>query len=582
MSAALREEVLAAAARGWRLLPVRAGEKTPLVKDWPTLATSDISQIEKWAARFPACNWGVATGPGSGVFGLDVDGNRGRAALKAYQQQRLELPETLTVSTGRGKHLYFCWPEGEGIRNSAGRLAAGLDVRGDGGYLVIPPSVHNSGTKYAYAALDAPVANAPDWLLSLIQAQTSPQSGPSAPAAGAVASEPIGEGSRTNRLVSLAGSMHKRGMDPAAIEAALLVENAAKCSPPLPEAKVRAIARDIPKRYPNAPPATGPARCPLLVCLSDVESKPVDWLWEPYLPKGMLALLSGDPGSGKTFLSLAIAAALSNGRTPHTQEVCELVSTLYLSLENSAEHVVRPRFDSLTGDCSHFHILQGSISGDNQPDGTISLTDTDLLEHAIISTQAGLLIVDPIQSYLGADVDAHRSNETRPVLDGLARLASQYNCCILLVRHLSKSSGGRAIHRGLGSIDITGAARTELMSGTAPNEPNSRAMVQVKNNLGPYGDSLGFTIREGGFAWTGKSNLTSGDLLAPEFENEARSEIARAVDFLTAELANGPKLQKELVEQSEFSERTLQRAARKVSVKKEREGERGPWRWSLR
>ena len=344
--------------------------------------------------------------------------------------------------------------------------------------------------------------------------------------------------------------------------------------------QVRLLGR-LPLEMRTVSPVTGQARRPKLVCLSDVEAKPVDWLWEPYLPKGMLALLSGDPGSGKTFLSLAVAAALSNGKIPHTLQDCEPVNTLYLSLENSAEHVVRPRFDSLKGDCSRFKLLQGSIGGENPSTGTVALSDTDLLEQAIVEAEAGLLIVDPIQSYLGADVDAHRSNETRPVLDGLGQLASNHNCCVLLVRHLSKNSGNRAIHRGLGSIDITGAARTELMAGTAPNDPNNRALVQVKNNLGPFGDSLGFTIGESGFAWTGKSELTSSDLFAPDCRTDKRKEIERAIDYLKHELASGPRMQKELVTQSEFSERTLQRAAQKISVKRERKGERGPLRWSL-
>jgi hypothetical protein len=506
---------------------------------------------------------------------LDVDGNPGKASLKAYEQQGLDLPETLTVITGKGRHLYFQWPQGAVIKNSAGQLAAGLDIRVDGGCAVIPPSVHSSGKQYAFANPDAVIAKAPAWLLALL---TEAAQGPrlvSPQPEGAIA-----EGQRNDALASLAGTMRRRGMSQAAIEAGLLEENQQHCQPPLPDAEVRQIAVSM-ARYAPAQPASGQARRPMLVRLSDVESKPVDWLWEPYLPKGMLALLSGDPGSGKTFLSLAIAAALSNGRTPYTGQAREPVNTLYLSLENSAEHVVRPRFDSLKGDCSRFQLLQGSIGGENRPNGTISLTDTDLLEQAIVESQAGLLIVDPIQSYLGADVDAHRSNETRPVLDALGQLASRHNCCVLLVRHLSKSSGGRAIHRGLGSIDITGAARTELMAGTAPNEPNSRAMVQVKNNLGIFGDSLGFTIGDNGFAWTGKSELTSGDLLAPDCQTEARSDFARSVDYLKSELASGPKLQRELVRQSGFSERTLQRASRSITVKKQRDGEHGPWRWSL-
>lgn len=572
----LPEEIRAAAARGWHLLPIRTHDKTPLLKKWPQFATSDTSQLEAWAEHFPACNWGTATGQVSRIFVLDVDGQPGKAALKTFHEQGFELPETLTVITGRGRHLYFRWPQGIDLRDSAGMLAKGLDIRANGGCAVIPPSFHFNGKQYVYVDATAPIAVPPSWLLAKLSKPASAQKLTTMQPDGA-----ISEGKRNDALTSLAGAMRRRGMSLATIEAAMLEENRRRCQPPLPEAEVRKIAASI-TRYAPAQSRIWTASRPMLICLSDVEAKPVDWLWEPYLPMGMLSLLSGDPGSGKTFLSLAISASLSNGLTPYTLQACEPVNTLYLSLENSAEHVVRPRFDLLKGNCNRFQLLQGSISGENQPNGIISLSDTALLEQAIVATKAGLLIVDPIQSYLGADVDFHRCNETRPVLDGLGYLASKHNCCVLLLRHLSKSSGGRAIHRGLGSIDLTGSARTELLAGTAPDDPNRRALVQIKNNLGPYGDSLGYSIDEKGFSWTGKSELTSSDLLASNFETETRSDIACAVDYLEAELASGPRFQKELVERSEFPERTLQRAARRIAVKKDRDGERGPWRWSLR
>jgi len=119
------------------------------------------------------------------------------------------------------------------------------------------------------------------------------------------------------------------------------------------------------------------------------------------------------------------------------------------------------------------------------------------------------------------------------------------------------------------------------MAGATPDDANSRALVQIKSNLGRFGDSLGYKIDDGGFTWTGKSNLTSNDILSPDAEAEGRTEIAGARDFLRNELASGPKLQKELQARSGFTERTLQRAANELGVKRSRDGERGPWIWSL-
>ena len=258
----------------------------------------------------------------------------------------------------------------------------------------------------------------------------------------------------------------------------------------------------------------------------------MDWLWRPYLALGMLAMLSGDPGAGKTYIAMAIAAALSIGRTPYSGDPCEPKHILYLSAENSPEHVLRPRFDRLGGDSSRFHIVRGSIVGEGKDAerGSIKLSDVQLLHQALSATGAQLLIVDPIQSYLGAEVDSHRSNETRPVLDGLARLAEDHKCCVLLVRHFAKAAAGRAIHRGLGSIDLTGAVRTEMHAGQVDDK---RAMVQAKSNLGQLGNSLGYAIEgDGSFRWTGETDVTANDLQAAEPTGEERGALDEAVEQL--------------------------------------------------
>jgi putative DNA primase/helicase len=254
---AIPPEVRATAGRGWRLLPVEASGKLPLINGWPEAATSGIAQLEAWAHQYPACNWGLATGTSSGLVVIDVDGAEGRASLANLERQGLTLPATLTVTTGRtdgGEHRYYRPQAGVDIRNDqSGKIGPHIDVRGTGGFVVCPPSIHASGKQYRFIDPSAPVADLPSWVIERLTVR------PPMPSATAQASpQAVRKGSRTNTLVSLAGTMLRRGMSLVAIEAALLAENAAKCAPPLPDAKVRTIAADIVKRYPAGEPMALP------------------------------------------------------------------------------------------------------------------------------------------------------------------------------------------------------------------------------------------------------------------------------------------------------------------------------------
>lgn len=325
---------------------------------------------------------------------------------------------------------------------------------------------------------------------------------------------------------------------------------------------------------------------PHLICLATVIPREVDWLWKPYIPAGMLSMISGDPGAGKTYIALAIAAPFTTGRTPDGEE-CEPITVLYMSIENAPAEVVRPRFDALGGDPKHFHILAGSVTTKNgkAQHAAISLADVDLIDRALGETGAKLLIVDPIQSYLGAKIDLHRSNETRPVMDGLAKLAEKHGCAILLLRHLSKQNGGKAIFRGLGSIDLTGAVRSEMLAGSLPDNPQARALVHIKNNVGAYGPTRGYLIDgEGRFAWTGLSEITVDQILAAPSNPQDRSALDDACEWLRDFLSTGDKEQQECrakSSQAGISYPTLRRAKNALRVRSYKEAMSGPWFWGL-
>jgi len=325
---------------------------------------------------------------------------------------------------------------------------------------------------------------------------------------------------------------------------------------------------------------------PDLICLATVAPRAVDWLWQPYIPARMLSMISGDPGAGKTFIALAVAASFTTGRAPDGKP-CEPINVLYLSVENAPAEVVRPRFDSLRGDPAHLFLLAGTVStknGDAQH-GAISLADVPLLDRALQETGAKLVIVDPIQSFLGANIDLHRSNETRPVLDGLGKLAEKHGCAVLLLRHLSKAVGGKAIHRGLGSIDLTGAVRSEMLAGSLPDDPEARALVHIKSNIGAFGSSRGYSIDgECRFAWTGRSEITADQMLDAPSNPRDLSALEDARQWLNDFLSTGGKEHQECRLKSQeagISYATLRRAKDALRVRSYKAAMSGPWMWSL-
>jgi hypothetical protein len=326
---------------------------------------------------------------------------------------------------------------------------------------------------------------------------------------------------------------------------------------------------------------------PIIECVADVTAREVEWLWYQRLPLAMLSGLEGNPGDGKTCIALDIAAQGSRGRQPYSQAKGKPFNTLYLSYENVTAITTKQRFAAMGGDERRLFVLNGA----RNPDGTernITLADVGTIEAAIKETKAWLVIIDPLQSYMGAGVDSHKANETRPLLDALAKVAERQNVCVLIVRHLAKSSGGRAVHKGLGSIDITGAMRSVLMAGTAPDEPQNRALVHTKSNIGPLAESLQFSIEGKNDAakivWHGPSDLTAADLAAPDSGKRRETQVGRAQNYLIAALASGPQPVMDLVEGSngEFSLEVIQKAGKELGVTKSREGESGPWVWAMR
>lgn len=307
-----------------------------------------------------------------------------------------------------------------------------------------------------------------------------------------------------------------------------------------------------------------------LLTMSDIPAEEVRWLWYPYLPRGKITIIQGDPGEGKTTFVLALASLLTRGLpAPGNTESQPPMNIIYQTAEDGLADTVKPRLTALGADCSRVLVIDES-------ERELTLSDRRLAQ-AIQETGAGLLVLDPIQAYLGDGVDMHRANEVRPIFKRLGQLAEQTGCAIVLVGHMNKMQGAKSAYRGLGSIDFRAAARSVLLVGRSKDDAETRVVVHDKSSLAPEGASILFSLHaDTGFSWSGFCDTTASELLSGS--SPAATKTEQAERLLLELLEKGEVSSEELVRRSSalgISERTLKIAKQNQGVVSIRRG--GRW-----
>lgn len=320
-----------------------------------------------------------------------------------------------------------------------------------------------------------------------------------------------------------------------------------------------------------------------LINMEQVEIEKIDWLLYPFIPFGKVTIVQGDHGKGKTTMVLQIIAKLTKGEAvlPSDSDESDLeektmalepVNVIYQTAEDGLGDTIKPRLLSAGADCSRVMVID-----DN--DQALTMMDARL-EEAIIKTNARLVVLDPIQGFLGTAVDMHRANEIRPLMKRVAVLAEKYHCAIILIGHMNKNSNGKSSYRGLGSIDFQAAARSVLIVGRIKDEPEIRVVCHVKSSLAPEGKSIAFRLdKDTGFEWIGEYDISADDWLSGDNRGQ---KIHAAKEFLKEILASGSVAQTKVAEEAEsrrIKKKTLWNAKKELEIDSVKIGNQ--WFWML-
>ena len=310
-----------------------------------------------------------------------------------------------------------------------------------------------------------------------------------------------------------------------------------------------------------------------LIKMSSVDVEEIQWIWYPYIPYGKVTIIQGDPGEGKTTFILALMALLTKGEPlPEEETATEPINVIYQTAEDGLGDTIKPRLLSAGADCDRVLVID-----ENEVELTLS---DERLEQAINQTGAKLIVLDPMQAYLGEAVDMHRANEIRPIMKRLALLAERTGCAVILVGHMNKMQGGKSSYRGLGSIDFRAAARSVLVVGRAKDEPALRIVAHDKSSLAPEGKSIAFELNpETGFQWKGYCDTLVDELLAGNGTAKSKTMLMEEeLENLLTEPVPAEDVQKRAT-QLGISQRTLMIAKRNLGVLSEKIGDR--WFWKM-
>lgn len=312
-----------------------------------------------------------------------------------------------------------------------------------------------------------------------------------------------------------------------------------------------------------------------LIRMSDVETQEVQWLWYPYIPCGKLTIIQGNPGEGKTTLALWIAAMCSQGHALPGMEPGSPINILYQTAEDGLNDTIKPRLASTGADLNHILCI-------DETERSLSLLD-ERIRQAVKATNAKLMILDPLQGYLGRNVDMNRANEIRDVLKRLTVMAEQTGCAVVLIGHLNKAVGSNSAYRGLGSMDFRAAARSVLLVGRMKKDPHIRVIVHDKSSLALEGRSIAFSLADSTPRWVeGYNKITSDDLLnGGPMDTKATVAEQMILDILSDGKAVSSDEMYHLAEQAGISDRTLRTAKKNLKglVKSVRIGK--GWGWKI-
>lgn len=473
------------AARGWPVFPLHtwlgngcscghlactSPGKHPRTRSGFLDASTDPAQIREWWDRWPNANIGVPMGKVSGVWALDVDvkhGVDGRETLDQMLSEHGALPDTLMQMTGGGG-IHHVFEYTEPVRNR-GRFAPGLDVRGDGGYIAVEPSSHESGANYAWEAESDPLDGvaalpAPEWLLALVR---STQGAKSVPAAG-THTDRIPEGGRNNALASLAGTLRRHGVGQEAIEAALQAENARRCDPPLPSIDVQTIAWSVARYEPahdygirglvdlsgflGERQEQGFRLTPAHELAGNIRAP--EWLIKGLIERASFAVLFGPPAAGKTFLALSMAMAIADGRAFFNFAPRQQGPVIYLAGEGHGGIGRRLRAYQIHhgGDLPRNLYVSSIAAPMMDPAGIVQVREAI----AGIVEQHGapaLLVVDTLARHL-VPGDENSNEDMGRFVSVLDQIRDQLQCAVLVVHHTGHGNGKRA----RGASALPGAA----------------------------------------------------------------------------------------------------------------------------
>jgi hypothetical protein len=321
-----------------------------------------------------------------------------------------------------------------------------------------------------------------------------------------------------------------------------------------------------------------------MLCMADVVPEEVPWLWKNRLPRGEITVIDGDPGQGKSMLTIEIASHLSTGKPWPDGAPCDCGPVLILSAEDDPRRTIRPRLDAAGAAPGLVYAFQDEV--------TLDANDLVKVRELAKRFFVVAVIIDPLMAYLATGANSWKDQDMRKQLQPLQQMARELDLAVIIVRHLNKGSGGKAIYRGQGSIGTIAAARMGWVVETDPDNPDLRVLACTKSNLGPMPPSLSYRLEQttvegleepvGRVVWLGESAHTAEALLASSGEVKEQN----AEGFLREQLADGPMASTEVMamaKEARIPRNAVWKAKDALKVRAFRKGfgGEGQWCWEL-